>query len=94
MLLDSFGGRLLPTQEDEEEGPPRLTFEVPNMHCEHCVESIRTALDDQVEGVDVEVDLDAPRLEVSLPDGELTADGIRETLAELGYEPERLPESS
>jgi len=91
VLLNSFGGRLLPAREEGQE-PTHLTFEVSNMHCEHCVESIRTALRDRADGIDVEVDLDAQRLEVTLPNGELTADGICEMLTELGYESEAYTE--
>ena len=94
VLLNSFGGRLLPAREADEKEPTRLVFTVSNMHCEHCARSIRTALDDRADGIDVEVDLEAHRLEVTLPDGELTEEGICETLTELGYEPERLSESS
>jgi len=94
VLLNSFGGRLLPAREEDEKEPTRLVFTVSNMHCEHCARSIRTALDDRADGIDVEVDLEAHRLEVTLPDGELTEEGICETLTELGYEPERLSESS
>jgi len=94
VLLNSFGGRLLSRRDKEAEEPTRLVFEVPNMHCEHCAKTIREALSKRAEGVEIEVDLDAHRLEVVLPNGELTPDGVRETLVEVGYEPESRSEES
>ncbi|MFB6230636.1 MAG: cation transporter, partial [Salinibacter sp.] len=87
VLLNSFGGRLVSPREEAEE-PTRLTFTIPNMHCQHCAQTIREALRERADGVDVEIDLDEHRLKVALPDGELTPEGVRETLVEAGYEPE------
>jgi heavy metal translocating P-type ATPase len=88
VLANSFGGRLLKARDKTpEEERPHLTFEVPNMHCEHCVETIQSTLAEH--GVEARADVDTGHVEVVLPDGEITPEGVREILTELGYMPEQ-----
>ena len=62
-----------------------VVFEVPNMHCEHCVQTIGDALEKK--GVEVAADLERHRLEVTLSNGAVTPEGVREMLTELGFKP-------
>ena len=59
-------------------------FIIPNIHCMHCLHTIKMELG-EIEGVsNVEADLDSKRVKVDFvnPDLEMK---IRETLAEINY---------
>ncbi len=89
VLVNSFAGRLLSRKaapgEDVKAVPSHVVFEVPHMHCEHCVLTISEALEKK--GVEVDADLERHSLEVTLPDGTVTLEGVRELLTELGFQP-------
>ena len=95
VLLNSFGGRLVSRRSketDREAAEPEEThvaFDVPDMHCEHCARTILKGLKQRDRRVEVDVDLDRHRLEVTLPGGEITPDGVCEVLTELGFTPKR-----
>ncbi len=93
VLANSFAGQLLPGgrrggEDREQEGQrreTRLTLEVPNMRCEHCVKSIRQAAS-KVDGVEaVSGDLEEHRVTVTYREGEAEPDGIREAIVERGF---------
>ncbi len=87
VLVNSFAGRLLSRKEAPGEAAKktRVVFEVPNMRCEHCLQTIRHAL--ETKGVEVDVDLERHRLEVTLPNGAVTPEGVRELVVELDFKP-------
>jgi len=94
VLANSFAGRLVSSERpDAEPGAgaeeTHLTFEVPNMNCEHCLTSIREALGRRARTARIEADLDEHRLDVTLSNGEVTPNGVREVLAEQGFEAKR-----
>ena len=92
VLVNSFAGRLVSRRPKEQPVAPeehRAVFNVPNMHCEHCVQSIEQALHGRDHDVAVDADLERHRLEVTWKDDALSAEGVREMLTELGFTPRR-----
>ncbi len=89
VLLNSFGGRLLPDASKKERKEYDLTYRVPNMNCEHCVETINKALHERVSDIEVETDLDEHLVHIHFTNGHIDEAGVRETLLEAGYEPEK-----
>jgi Cu+-exporting ATPase len=92
VLTNSFAGQLLPQsrrarEDQEQEGrEARLTLEIPNMRCEHCLESIREAVCG-LEGVeDVSGNLEEHEVTVTYREGEAEPDGIREAIIERGFQ--------
>jgi heavy metal translocating P-type ATPase len=94
VLLNSFGGRLLPdATQKEKKKEYDLTYYVPNMNCGHCVETISKALHERISDIEIETDLDEHLLNIHFTNGEVDEAGIRETLLEAGYEPEKTEKS-
>lgn len=95
VLANSFGGRLLSAGKKPEKSTAtepretRVAFEVPNMHCERCVETIRESLEERTGGAHVQADLKTQRLDVAFSNGAMNAEGIREALTELGFTPRK-----
>jgi len=85
VLTNSFAGRLLPKARRGRQA--QLTFKIANMHCEHCLASIRESVS-QLKGVD-EVTGDATRRVVTVTYREemVEPDGIREAIVEKGFRP-------
>ncbi|MBI2961880.1 MAG: cadmium-translocating P-type ATPase, partial [Betaproteobacteria bacterium] len=83
VLTNSFAGRLLPKARRGKQA--QLTLKIANMHCEHCLDSIRESVA-QLKGVD-EVRGDPARqvLTVSYREGMVEPDGIREAIIEKGF---------
>ncbi len=92
VLTNSFAGRLLPkarrSQEDREQADrrhARITLEIPNMRCEHCLELVRDAAC-ELDGVeDVSGDLEEHEVTVTYREGVVEPDGIREAIVERGF---------
>lgn len=87
VLLNSFGGQLLPTSKAKTREGRSITFTVPNMHCEGCVNTIRNALEKRIGVVEVKSDLEKRWVEITYYDKEITAEGIKEILTEVGFRP-------
>ncbi|MBI2320090.1 MAG: cation transporter, partial [Betaproteobacteria bacterium] len=83
VLTNSFAGQLLPKGRRGKQA--QLTLKIANMHCEHCLDSIRESVA-QLKGVD-EVRGDPARqvLTVSYREGMVEPDGIREAIIEKGF---------
>jgi Cu+-exporting ATPase len=83
VLLNSFAGRLLP---ERVRGQRRqVSFEIANMHCEHCLETITSAVC-KLPGVeDVSGDPAKQRVDVTYHDGNVTRGAIREAIVESGF---------
>lgn len=61
------------------------TFEVPDVHCGHCVSSIEGAVG-KLAGIDaVDVDLDTHTVAVRYDETELTTEAIVEAIEDQGY---------
>ncbi|WP_456473904.1 heavy metal translocating P-type ATPase [Candidatus Pyrohabitans sp.] len=88
VLINSFAGRLLPRKKVKiGEGRRRITLYVPEMHCEGCVSTIRSALEKRFNGVEVEADLERHVLDVTLHSRDATAEEVNKILAEAGFRP-------
>lgn len=84
VLANSFGGRLLPKPRRGRQA--QLTLKIANMHCEHCLESIKQAAR-KLGGVE-EVTGDPARqmVTVTYREGAVEPDGIREAIIERGFQ--------
>ena len=84
VLVNSFGGRLLPTPRGGRS--KHLTLTVGNMHCEHCLVSMEQAVG-QLAGVEgVTGDPAAQMVTVTYREGAVEPDGIREAIIERGFQ--------
>jgi copper chaperone len=64
-----------------------LTFEVPGVSCNHCVNAITQ--ETRTAGVnDVEVDLDSKRVYVAFDPAKVTEQQVKEAIEEAGYDVE------
>ncbi|MBI4490443.1 MAG: heavy metal translocating P-type ATPase [Deltaproteobacteria bacterium] len=93
VLLNSFGGRLLPKRrlkKVKEVAPTRedietLTFEVPTIHCDGCVGIIRDALSRIPTVAEVEGNPKEKLITVAVQKGALSRDEIANQLTRLGH---------
>ena len=87
VLLNSFGSRLLPEKKMKAKERQVVTLEIPNMHCEGCLNTIRNALEKRIGVVDVKADLEKHRVEIISYNKDITLEGIKEILTEAGFKP-------
>ncbi len=84
VLANAFGGRLLPKPHGGR--PTHLTLTIANMHCEHCLASMKQAVG-QLAGVEgVTGDPAAQLVTVTYREGAVEPDGIREAIIERGFQ--------
>jgi heavy metal translocating P-type ATPase len=91
VLTNSFAGRLLPKAipQARRGRTIQLTLQIPNMHCEHCLESIKEAAC-KLDGVeDVVGDPEQQTVTVTYREGMAEPDGIREAIVERGFQVSR-----
>ena len=62
-----------------------IQFNVPDMSCGHCVQSITTAVQQALPGARVAADLAAHRVTV---DGAADVERVRAAIVDAGYEPQ------
>ena len=87
VLINSFGGKLLPapSAKREEIKTHTLKLNVPTMHCEGCEQVIRDAVL-KVKGVEaVEIDLGRKLVSVTLRDGDITKGKIRRQIVKADH---------
>ncbi|MFQ5798689.1 MAG: heavy metal translocating P-type ATPase [Bacteroidota bacterium] len=90
VLLNSFGGRLIPTTKAKpKKEKQRIVLNVTNMHCEGCVNTMRNALKKKIEDVQVKADLEKQLLTVGFSNRDISAEGVKEILIETGFKPAR-----
>jgi heavy metal translocating P-type ATPase len=92
VLLNSFGGRLLPKRPPakrkeipEAKEVERLTFEVPTIHCEGCVANIRDALTRLPSIAGVEGEPKAKLIKVAVQKGTHSREEIADQISKLGH---------
>ncbi|MCZ6480415.1 MAG: heavy metal translocating P-type ATPase [candidate division NC10 bacterium] len=86
VLLNSFGGRLLPRREIKKEVTmEKLTLKVPTIHCEGCVSGIREKLQELPDVQAVEGNVQEKRITVTLRDGQIGRAEICKSIAETGH---------
>ncbi|MGQ0549643.1 MAG: heavy metal translocating P-type ATPase [Armatimonadota bacterium] len=84
VLTNSFGGRLLPKARRGLRA--QLTLKIANMHCAHCLASIKQAVR-RLDGVeDVRGDPGRQVVTVTYREGIVESDGIREAIIERGFQ--------
>ncbi len=84
VLTNSFGGRLLPKARRGLRA--ELTLKIANMHCKHCLASIKDAVR-KLDGVeDVGGDPGRQVVTVTYREGMVEPDGIREAIIERGFQ--------
>jgi Cu+-exporting ATPase len=85
VLTNSFAGQLLPKARRGRTA--ELTLQIANMHCDHCLESIREAVSG-LKGVEgVRGDPEQRVVTVTFREGMVAPDGIREAIIERGFKP-------
>ncbi len=92
VLLNSFGGRLLPKTRNrrgpettKKEDDEKLDFVVPSIHCEGCVQVIRDALSRVPAVVGVEGKPREKHLTVAVQKGSLSREEIANEISRLGH---------
>ncbi|HWP22969.1 MAG TPA: heavy metal translocating P-type ATPase [Candidatus Binatia bacterium] len=92
VLLNSFGGRLLPKtrkkkerERAEKEDIEKLDFVIPSIHCEGCVQVIRNALTRLPEVSEVEGNPAEKHLIVAVQKGSLSREDIAAEISKLGH---------
>lgn len=86
VLLNSFGGRFVSRVKLKKE-KEQVVFNIPNMHCEHCVSIIKKALEYKIDEIELEADLDSHVLTVRFTENGISVGGVEEVLIEAGFEP-------
>ncbi|KAA0242873.1 MAG: copper-translocating P-type ATPase [Candidatus Brocadia sp. AMX2] len=90
VLLNSFGSRLLSAKKMKAKERQVVTFDIPNMHCEGCLDTIRTALEKRIGVAEVKADLEKHLLEIISYNKDISPEGIKELLTEAGFKPSEL----
>jgi heavy metal translocating P-type ATPase len=85
VLANSFAGRLLPAKQ-RRGVQASVTYTIANMHCQHCLDSIATAVR-KLDGIEeVSGEPDRKRVTVRYRADRVDPDGIREAILERGFE--------
>ncbi len=87
VLVNSFGISGFMAKKIEKKN---FQFKIENMHCENCVNGIKTALHEKLGIIDVSADLTKNMIEVSYGNTNVSAEGIEKILVEKGYKPESI----
>ncbi len=87
VLLNSFGGRLIPKIRKKGEAPmEKLILEIPTIHCEGCIENIQRALKQRKGITRVEGDPQTKLVTVSYQEQEIDEERIRESIVQMGHQ--------
>lgn len=86
VLLNSFIGQLLPAKKAEVK-EKRYIITIPNIHCEGCVKTIRNELEKRMGTLEVNADLEKHQVEIIPSREDISEEGIREILTEIGFKP-------
>lgn len=86
VLLNSFGGRLIPKPRHEKKMKVnKVTLEVPSMHCESCLSTITETVS-QIKGVEsVKGNMKKRLVIVSYKGGKEVEERVRRKIIEKGY---------
>ncbi len=85
VLLNSFAGRLIPAPARRGRETARVSLEVPSIHCEGCVRTVRRALETHPRVQAVEVDLESKRVTVTFARDGFSEDDLRELITKAGH---------
>jgi copper chaperone CopZ len=85
VLTNSFAGQLLPKARRGRSA--ELTLQIANMHCDHCLDTIKQAVSG-LQGVEeVRGNPEQHIVTVTFREGMVEPDGIREAIIERGFKP-------
>jgi len=85
VLLNSFGGRLIPKQKGKLSASHEITLKVPTMHCEGCLNNIQNTLGQRAGVQKVDGDLNTKNITVIYDQGIIDKESIREGISEAGF---------
>ncbi len=85
VLLNSFGGRLVPRVKGRAAAVERVTLRVPSIHCQGCVTKIQETLVQLPGVVSVEGDPVAREIVVAMRDGRGRLRAVEDALARIGH---------
>ncbi len=84
VLLNSFGGRILPRPRGRER-PARVVLEVPSLHCSNCLAGVMASVSALPEVASVEGDLARKEVFVTYRGGRDAEERIREKVLKAGH---------
>lgn len=82
VLINSFGISILKSKKNRLK---TLKFNIENIHCENCIETIRKTLNKKVKDVNVKANLKNHIVEVVYNDAKINEEGIEEILIRNGF---------
>jgi heavy metal translocating P-type ATPase len=89
VLVNSFGGRLLPRAQrrarSAPEKPARITVKVPSMHCQGCVANVQEVIRRVPGVVSVDADLQTKLVTVAIQDGAVEREAICAAVSSIGH---------
>ncbi len=85
VLLNSFGGRLLPKHRVGQTETRELTLKVPTMHCEGCLRNIQNTLAQRAGVQEVDGDLSTKQVTVVYDQDKIDEERIRESVTDAGF---------
>ncbi len=85
VLLNSFGGRLIPRLKGGEAKVQQVTLKVPSIHCDGCVTAIRDELQKLSVVMSVDGDPVAKQIVVTVRDGHGEVSAIEEAITRIGH---------
>jgi len=85
VLLNSFGGRLIPKPKKKLEAVKTITFKVPSMHCQGCVSSVVQSVSGLDEVLSVEGNLEKKEITVSYYGEKGIEDHIKRKIINAGH---------
>lgn len=85
VLLNSFGGRLVPKPGKKLETVRSITLKVPSLHCQMCVSEVVQSISDLEEIVSVEGNLDRKEIAIRYRGGKSVEDRIKRKVIDMGH---------
>lgn len=85
VLLNSFGGRLLPTTRPRRPAVERITVKVPSMHCQGCAGNLKAAVGQLRSVASVDADPKTKLVTVAVRDGRIGREEICAAITAIGH---------
>ena len=64
-----------------------MTLKIPNMHCEQCVATMRDALKEKIDEIELDADFKNQVLTITFTNEGTSGEDVAEILTEAGFEP-------
>jgi heavy metal translocating P-type ATPase len=89
VLLNSFGGKLLPKKRPKDERKSqslsKITFHIPTIHCDGCIKGLKEALSELPGVTLVEGNIENKTLSISYGETIVTSDTLQQTISQQGH---------